>query len=217
VPADGPCPGNLGQHFHRASDRRALRRLVHVGVFLPTPAVTGNLVAAFHCILDKPGRELGCLAAGADGRGDTQPLERVGDPPPGRLGAVLEVGFHAAIGNAHDFVGDLVDLLVQRIARGQRHLRAFLEIDDERHGDPRAAGPLRIRRRAPVARKVTSHVTNPGGRSHWQARRKDLWNPSPPAGDRCRRWPCAASCAPALRPSRRRPGCRRPAARGRDP
>ena len=153
----GRRAGDLGQHLHGAGDRLALVGLRHVRVPFPAPAVAGDLVAALHGVLDQPGRQLGRLTAGADGGRHAQPLQRIGDPPPRRLGAVLEVGLHAAVGHAGDLVGDLVDLLVEGIAGGERHLRAFLEVDHERDGDARAVRPLRIGRRAPVALQVADH------------------------------------------------------------
>ena len=151
----------------------------------------------FDGVLDQPGRQLGRPAAGADGGRHAEPLQRIGDAPPRGLGAVLEVRFHAAVGDARDLVGDLVDLLVEGIAGGERHLRAFLEVDDEGDGDARAARPLRIGRRAAVAFEVTQ-FTMPDHVGERLA--TGLWSPSAPAGDRCRRSPCADSCAPAPRP-----------------
>ena len=83
-----------------------------------------------------------------------QPLQRIGNAPPRGLGAVLEVRFHAPVGDAQDFVGDLVDLLVVGIACRQRHLRAFLEVDHHRDGEFGVPGQLPGRRRAAIAHQV---------------------------------------------------------------
>jgi hypothetical protein len=117
--------------------------------------LSGDLVPAFHRILNQPGRQLGGTAAGTDGRRHAEPLERIGDAPPRSLGAVGEMRLHAEIGDAGHLVGDLVGFLVEGVACRQRHLRAFLEIDDEGDRDPRAARPLGIGRRAAVALEVT--------------------------------------------------------------
>ena len=74
VPADGPRARRSRSAPSPFDRLPALRRFLHVGMLLPAPAVAGDLMAAFHRILDEPGRELGGLAAGADRGWHAEPL-----------------------------------------------------------------------------------------------------------------------------------------------
>jgi hypothetical protein len=62
----------------------------------------------------------------------------------------------AGIGRADDLLARLVDALVALVAVGDRQLGAFLDIDDEGHGQPCAARPGDARAVALVAHQIAA-------------------------------------------------------------
>jgi len=131
VPADGPLACEVGQHLHRLVDHLALRRFLHVACF--SSASRGRRSRGRVSPPGEPGESSAALPQVLTVAGHAEAFQRIGDPPPRRSLVPYSKCDPCSGRERDDFVGDLVDLLVVRVARGQRHLGAFLEIDDERH------------------------------------------------------------------------------------
>ena len=154
MPADRPLSCRERDRLDGAGDAISLFGLAHPRMAFPSPAVGGDLVTTRDGVASKFGRALDGAAAGADCRLRAMRVEGVHHPPPPGARAIFKVAVEAEIGHALDAMRDLVDRFIRGIALTDGELRALLEIDDEGHGDPRVAGPARLRELAPIAEKV---------------------------------------------------------------
>ena len=120
-------------------DHGALGGLFHAGMTFPAPAVTADLVAARNRVpAGKPGRALERAAAGAQrGRRAAAASASMTRHQPARV-PYSKCFLHAAVGQADDLVGDLVDRLVALVAVRSAELGALLDIDHDRDRDARA-------------------------------------------------------------------------------
>jgi len=86
--------------------------------------------------------------------------EEIGEAPPADPCGVLEVTVEAGIGigpAGHDFV----DGFVAAVAAGDRVLRAFLEIDHERYGEPRPIQPADIGQAIGITTQISHRCLTP--------------------------------------------------------
>ena len=122
-------------------------------------------MAQIHRLAGEPGGALDRASAGANRGGRATFGERRRDAPPARPRPIFEVRILTKVGIVLDLFDQLIGAFVALVAVRYGKLGPFLEVDDERDGDARAARPSDFRRAAAMAAEIAfgnaCHVGSP--------------------------------------------------------
>jgi hypothetical protein len=170
VPALGRPAGEAHDRVDRALEVLAFGRLVRVLVADPAPAVARDLVAVAEERVDDRRMPQHRHAHAEDREGHAAVAEEPQQPPDAGARPVLVERLHAQVPHPERLRADDVreEGFGGLVAVQHGVLAAFLVVEHELDGDPRAAGPARVRRILAVPGKVAGGSRDRKAGSAWR-------------------------------------------------
>jgi len=163
IEAEGALPKDLLVNLDRAQDMLSFHPRRNMGVVDPTTTMSGDLMIGFGHRFRRLAITFKCHANRERGEMNATFPEQPHDAPESCPAAVLEERFDDQIASAQQGLGWGFRKVVLRVTVAMQDvvLPAFLEVDNEVHGDARVPGPLCMRGRVSVAKEVSRIFIHP--------------------------------------------------------